>query len=156
MIQIENSHYFLSEDNEIINSKSGKILKGSIHKKKGYHQIGLVIDGTQLNTLMHRIVAHCYLGLDLRDPKTHVDHIDNNPSNNSVENLRLCSHLENRNFHSKHQLPNYVSKANTKRVKQGFLYVYSRRTNGKTKNLKYSVNLDTILDFKKQYELINN
>ena len=30
MKQILNSHYFLNEDNEIVNSKYGKILKGSI------------------------------------------------------------------------------------------------------------------------------
>ena len=149
MIQIQNSKYFLSEDNEVINSKNGNILKGT---KLRYHGMKIRVNGVKFTTSMHRIMASVYLGLDLRDGNTHVDHIDGNTLNNSLDNLRLCSHLENMNFHSKHQLPHYITKVNDKKYKQGFYYAYRRKINGKTKWLKCSANLDTVLDFKKEYE----
>ena len=151
MIQILNSRYFLNENNQVINSENGNILKGGINNA-GYNQIGLNIDKVNYSTSIHRIVAHCYLGLDLRDGKTEVDHIDQNKLNNHPSNLRLCSKLENRNFNSKYELPDYISKNSNKNYKQGFIYTYRRRINGEQKTLKVSVNLDVVLKFKEEYE----
>ena len=38
--------------------------------------------------LVHRIIASCFLGLDIENPEEVVDHRDGNPSNNCIENLR--------------------------------------------------------------------
>ena len=148
MKQILNSHYFLSESNEVVNSKNGNILKWSkMGKSNKYLNMSLSIDGKRLSVSLHRLIAHLHLGLNLRDSKTQVDHIDNDSSNNSLDNLRLCSNLENQNFHSKHQLPHYISK-------RGVNYIYNRTVNGKRKNLKSSINLDVILEFKRNYETV--
>ena len=155
MKQIQNSKYFLNNNNEVVNTKTGYILKSS-YDNYGYKKICLYIDGAKTIRSMHRIVAHCYLGLDLMDGKTHVDHINGIRDDNRLENLRLCTQLENNNFHSKHQLPDYISKGTGKTYKQGFQYIYRRRINGKRTTLKTSVSLDKIIEFKKQYELINN
>ena len=52
----------------------------------------------QLNKKMyyrHRIIAYCYLGLNINNTEIHIDHIDHNKINNNVENLRLVSNQQN-------------------------------------------------------------
>ena len=53
----------------------------------GYNRIH--VDGK--NYLAHRLIYLFHYG---NLPK-HIDHIDNNPSNSRVENLRECSHSQN-------------------------------------------------------------
>jgi len=43
----------------------------------------------------HRIVAMCYLGLDINNTDLVVDHIDHNKINNNVNNLRVVSQQQN-------------------------------------------------------------
>ena len=53
----------------------------------GYFRIG--IDGKLY--LVHRIIAACFLGLDIENLIDVIDHRDGNPSNNCVENLRITT-----------------------------------------------------------------
>ncbi len=43
----------------------------------------------------HRIIAMCYLGLDINNTDLVVDHIDHNTINNNVNNLRVVSQQQN-------------------------------------------------------------
>lgn len=43
----------------------------------------------------HRIIAMCFLGLDIENTKLFVDHIDGNIENNVVSNLRLVTNQQN-------------------------------------------------------------
>ena len=43
----------------------------------------------------HRIMGYAFLGLDLLNPKTQIDHIDGNRENNNVSNLRIVSNQQN-------------------------------------------------------------
>tara|TARA_R110002126_G_scaffold10115_1_gene45510 strand:- start:617 stop:1087 length:471 start_codon:yes stop_codon:yes gene_type:complete len=45
--------------------------------------------------LVHRIIASCFLNLDIENLKDVVDHRDGNPSNNCIENLQVTTHQGN-------------------------------------------------------------
>lgn len=62
-------------------------IAGSIDSK-GYRQIRLC----RKSYLAHRL-AWLYVYGEM--PKSDIDHIDRNPKNNSINNLRLCTHSEN-------------------------------------------------------------
>jgi len=59
----------------------------------GYNR--LQFGGRGKKFFRHRIVAYCYLGLELYDTEKVIDHIDRNTINNDVENLRVVSQQQN-------------------------------------------------------------
>jgi hypothetical protein len=72
--------------------KRVKILKPCV-TNKGYHIVGPCVDNKNRKIGVHRLVALAFLpNLDCK-PK--IDHIDRQPSNNHVSNLRWCSDGEN-------------------------------------------------------------
>ena len=62
---------------------------------KGYLHVGLSKNGKQESCLVHIIVWQIFNG-KIPDGKE-IDHIDGNPSNNCLENLRCVPHKENCN-----------------------------------------------------------
>lgn len=72
-------------------------IKGKVLKKTksttGYFKVELCKDGRAITTKVHRIVAKAFI----RNPygKPYINHIDNNPLNNMVENLEWCTQKEN-------------------------------------------------------------
>ena len=44
----------------------------------------------------HRIIGLLFLGLDIDDTASQIDHIDRNKLNNSIDNLRIVSNHQNR------------------------------------------------------------
>jgi hypothetical protein len=62
-------------------------VKCELTPKRGYLRIG--IDGKDL--FIHRIVASCFLGLDLEDLTQIVDHWDRVKTNNNVSNLTITT-----------------------------------------------------------------
>lgn len=88
-------------------SNENKLLKQKIDRK-GYNHINLSKNNNSKSFQVHRLVALHFI--DNPNNKPQVDHIDNNPSNNCVNNLRWCTQSENN--------MNYqVSKSNTSCVK---------------------------------------
>jgi hypothetical protein len=81
-------NYSVSNFGEVINDATGLILKHAINKK-GYHYISLCQNGKVKWYYIHRIIAQAFLE-NPRNLKT-VDHIDRNPLNNTLENLRWAS-----------------------------------------------------------------
>ena len=106
--QINNSHFYVNEKGEVKSVdrlicshkgntqyqrlQRGKILKGGV-TLKGYEFVTLE-DGKHY--FRHQLVAQYFIP----NPNgyTEVNHKDENPHNNSVDNLEWCTHKENCNY----------------------------------------------------------
>lgn len=71
--------------------KHERILKP--HIDRGYKSVVLCKDGKTYPRAVHRLVAIAFI--PNLDNKPNVDHIDTNPSNNNVENLKWVTQKEN-------------------------------------------------------------
>lgn len=80
---------------------------------KGYMVVELYKENKRRQLLVHRIVASTFL----ENPHKYkvVNHKDENPLNNSVDNLEWCSQKYNMNYGT---VPYRIGKANSKRVEQ--------------------------------------
>ena len=76
-----------------LNSKTKRLLKPS--NSFGYHRTALCKNSKVKMYKNHQLVAMAFLGHTPCGLKLVVDHIDNNPLNNRVENLQLISSREN-------------------------------------------------------------
>ena len=61
----------------------------------GYYQCNLYLNGKQKLFNVHKLVAISFLNHKPNGMKIVVDHIDNNKSNNRLENLQLISQRQN-------------------------------------------------------------
>ena len=62
---------------------------------RGYLQLPLNHKCKRKNYYIHRLVAFCFLELDLENTKQVIDHQDRNPLNNFVSNLRIVTNQQN-------------------------------------------------------------
>ena len=72
-----------------------KILKG-VKDKNGYLIVDLYKEGKQKHYLIHRLVASAFIDNPNNLPQ--VNHIDEDKTNNRVENLEYCDSSYNTNF----------------------------------------------------------
>ena len=65
------------------------------HTGKYYYDIGTVDNGKNAQVKLHRLLAMVFLGLDITDKTSVIDHLDGNGLNNDITNLRVCTQREN-------------------------------------------------------------
>lgn len=70
----------------------GRIIK-QLLKKDGYYQVDMQKHGKHLYRRVNRVIAQAFIPNP--DGKPIVDHKDNNPLNNKVDNLQWLTHAEN-------------------------------------------------------------
>ena len=87
--------YLVDTSGKIYSLKTHKYLKPNYTKKK-YASVELFKDGKSKRILIHRIVAKAFIPNPNNLPQ--VNHIDENPSNNDVNNLEWCSAKYNMNY----------------------------------------------------------
>lgn len=77
------------------NGTVGGILKGT-YNHLGYHRYLLSKDGVKKSLFAHRIVASAFIPNPNKLP--YINHKDENPSNNHVDNLEWCDPKYNTNY----------------------------------------------------------
>ena len=87
-------HYSVNEEGQVFNNKTGRKLKQSI--KKGYCMVYLYNENGRKSFLVHRLVASAFIPNSDNLPE--VNHKDENPLNNNVNNLEWCTSLYNSNY----------------------------------------------------------
>ena len=85
-------NYEISDLGNVRNRKSGRILKYSTGTI-GYYYVGIYKNGNMKNAFIHRLIAETFISNPLNKPE--VDHIDRNPLNNRISNLRWATKSEN-------------------------------------------------------------
>ena len=92
-------NYGVSSFGRIKNNRTDKILKCGTNSR-GYDYILLRIKGKAKSLVVHKLVCQAFYKNPLGKP--YVDHIDNNPKNNHMHNLRFATDSENKMNKSKH------------------------------------------------------
>lgn len=96
------SNYEVSNKGNVRNAKTKRLRTPQV--KRGYLQLGLSRKNSKDKwILVHRLVACTFIENDDIENKTQVNHIDENPLNNSVENLEWSTPKENCNWGTRNE-----------------------------------------------------
>ena len=129
------------------NIKTGLILKHSL--QNGYYCIGLSTNGKSRTFRVHRLIALHFIPNP--DNKSLVDHIDRNPLNNCITNLRWATPSENQ--------MNKSIQSNNKSTKTGVYYdkhinrwLVKMSINGIQKHIGNYIKFDDAVKARKEQE----
>ena len=93
-------NYEVRPNGEVVNTKTGRVLKPS-KDKKGYLMVTLCNNGCCKTYTVHRLVAEAFIPNPYNLPQ--VNHKDEDKSNNHVENLEWCTAEYNLNYGSRNK-----------------------------------------------------
>ena len=87
--------YLISNIGRVYSKKSDKFVKCWINNR-GYLSITLCKNGKRKNYLIHRLIAQAFIPNPKNLPM--INHKDENPLNNNIENLEWCTSKYNCNY----------------------------------------------------------
>lgn len=90
--------YSVSDKGTVRNNITGKLIKATPYAN-GYLGVNLYLDGKNKRTRVHRLVAEAFVPNPMFAP--HVNHKDENKTNNAAKNLEWCTPKENNNYGSR-------------------------------------------------------
>ena len=93
-IEKYNGLYLISDTGMVFSVRTNKILKTQHYY--GYERVELNVNGKAQNELVHRLVAEAFIPNP--DNLPCVNHKDETPWNNCVDNLEWCTHEYNTNY----------------------------------------------------------
>ena len=144
-------NYLVFEDGSIVNSKTGRAMKPSIHIS-GYLMHGLSKNNIKKNFRVHRLIAKAYIPNP--DNKPCVDHINRIRTDNRVENLRWATYLEN----SQNQGEYNTNTSGTKNVRYDEVkdrWIYIKTVNKKLHHKSFKTEEEAIA-YKNNYESLDS
>lgn len=139
LISKTNNLYAVSTLGRIMSMRDGRIMKTTI-TNKGYELVITHVDGKQKGYTVHRLVAEAFLPNENNYPV--INHKDENPLNNNVNNLEWCSSSYNNTYNDIH------IKSGIKR--RGRIAHNKYKSSGKNKNKilhMYSLNNELQKDY---------
>ena len=89
-------NYEVSENGDIRNVTSGRILKHEV-TNKGYHRVCLCQNGVPQKFRVHRLVLAAFAPVEGME-QLQVNHKDENKDNNNIDNLEWCTAEYNNNY----------------------------------------------------------
>jgi hypothetical protein len=117
--------------NGSIHKRNGKVKK-IFENNRGYVMIGLWQNSKRKNYFVHQLVAMAFLGHKRCGMKLVIDHINDNKTDNRLENLQIVT----TRFNSKKTQGNYSSKyKGVHRHSSDKFWVAAIQINGKTKHI---------------------
>lgn len=87
--------YLISDEGQVFSVRSNRLIKISL-SNMGYHRVELNINGRAKKYGVHRLVAEAFIPNPNNYPC--VNHKDEDPTNNHVDNLEWCTHKYNTNY----------------------------------------------------------
>lgn len=93
-----NNRYLINRSSTIFDTKRNREIKPHFSgvPRRNYLQVSLMKPNSERKTLrVHSLMAITFFGHEYGNRKIVVDHKDNNPLNNNLENLQIISMKEN-------------------------------------------------------------
>lgn len=125
LLNFLNDYYAVSSFGRVFSLRSNIILKSQI-SNKGYEYVVIKIHGNQKAYHIHKLVALAFIPNPNNLPI--VNHIDENPLNNNVNNLEWCTYSYNNTY-------NDIQKKKGQKIKGRIPYNKGNTTKYKNKNV---------------------
>ena len=106
--------YFIYSDGRVWSEKTKRFLKPQPNAK-GYLRVCLSNGGIKKYITVHRLVAETFIKNDNPEEKTEINHLDENITNNNLENLAWVAPYGNIHYGTRSER---IAKANGKKVRQ--------------------------------------
>ena len=106
--------YLVNANGDVLSIKGKEPKLVSQWERHGYKRVALWENGKQINVSVHRLVAIAFI--DNPDPNTctEINHIDEDKTNNNVNNLEWCSHIYNLRYGTRAKRSAETRKRNNK------------------------------------------